>query len=91
MSFVRLMLLWAVGCSVIYFAVSIFARSLRREALEKRWRADNAGADVSGREAYVEEGMTHYEAGPWPWVLRICIYLVPLFFIAIVHIFTTYY
>ena len=91
MSFIRLLLLWAVGCTVIYFAVSIFARSLRREALEKRWVEKHPDAEQSERAAYVEAGMERYETGPWPWILKIGIYFVPLFFIVVVHTFTTYY
>ena len=91
MSFVRLLILWAVICTAVYFAVSIFMRSVRREALEKRWIEDNPGGDLMTRDVYVEQGIEQYEAGPWPTLLKIGIYVVPLVFIVTVHIFTTYY
>lgn len=91
MKFVRLLLLWLVISSVVYFAVSVYVRSLRRESLEKRWAENNPGGDLVTRDAYVEQGVEQYEEGPWPTLLKIGIYVVPLIFIVVVHIFTTYY
>lgn len=56
---IRLFLLLAVVAGVAYVLVSIYSRSLRTEALEKRWDAERPeGID---REAYVAEGLKAYD------------------------------
>ncbi len=65
MGFARLALLGAIGLTAIYFIVSLYSRSVRREKLEKRWDAEHEnaplGADDPARRAYIEEGMAAYE------------------------------
>lgn len=60
--FLRLMAFWAVFAALAYWALLIYSRSLRREALEKQWDAappDDATPDL--RKAYIEQGMQAYE------------------------------
>lgn len=60
--FFRLMLFWAVFAAVAYWALLIYARSTRREALEKEWDADRPeGSSDADRDAYIEQGMADYE------------------------------
>ena len=57
---IRLILLALVFLTGIYFLVSIYSRSVRRERLEKRF---DAGGVEGDRDAYIAEGMQHYERG----------------------------
>lgn len=60
--FIRLMLFWAVFAAVAYWALLIYSRSLRREALEKEWDANPPeGADAEKRAVFIEQGMADYE------------------------------
>ena len=57
---IRLILMALVLLTVVYLLVSIYSRSVRRERLEKRF---DAGGVEGDREAYIAEGMRHYERG----------------------------
>ena len=57
---IRLTLMALVFLTVIYFLVSIYSRSVRRERLEKRF---DAGGVEGDRDAYIADGMQHYERG----------------------------
>ena len=57
---IRLILMALVFLTVIYFLVSIYSRSVRRERLEKRF---DAGGVEGDRDAYIADGMQHYERG----------------------------
>ncbi|MBJ3762320.1 hypothetical protein ILP92_06145 [Maribius pontilimi] len=54
----RLILGAAVILGVLYLLVSIYARSLRREALEKEWAREERAI---ARDAYVKRGMVEYD------------------------------
>lgn len=57
---IRLILLALVFLTGIYFLVSIYSRSVRRERLEKRY---DAGGVEGDRDAYITDGMQRYEQG----------------------------
>jgi uncharacterized ion transporter superfamily protein YfcC len=57
---IRLLLMALVFLAVIYFLVSIYSRSVRRERLEKRFDAGDVEGD---RDAYIADGMAAYEHG----------------------------
>ena len=57
---IRLILLALVFLTGIYFLVSIYSRSVRRERLEKRY---DAGGVAGDRDAYIADGMQRYEQG----------------------------
>ncbi|MFN4129401.1 MAG: hypothetical protein ACK4GC_06255, partial [Paracoccaceae bacterium] len=60
--FLRLFVFWAVFSGLAYWALLIYARSLRRESLEKQWDAappDDATPET--REAFIAQGMDAYE------------------------------
>lgn len=60
--FVRLMLFWAVVSALFYWLLLIYARSVRREALEKEWDATlRAEATATERDAFIAQGMVAYE------------------------------
>jgi len=64
MGFIRLVVLGFIAMTVVYFAISIYSRSIRREKLEDAWDVDHPeGGDEAARDAYIENGMTEYENG----------------------------
>jgi hypothetical protein len=84
MAFVRLILFGFVLLTIIYVAVSLYSRSVRREKLEKQWAEDHPDTGESAeRSAYIEEGMAAYHRG-LRRKLILLIYIIPLIaFIAI--------
>lgn len=82
MGFIRLILLGFIGLSVLYFLISIYSRSIRREKLEKAWDANPPeGDDTVDRNAYIEEGMAEYESG-FRKKLIVLVYVIPPLFVA---------
>ena len=83
MQFVRFGMLGLVVLSVIYFLVSVYSRSIRREWLEGEWaeepREDRSDA---ARAAFIEAGMAKYEAG-FRKKLILLIYVIPTVLIGI--------
>ena len=57
-AFARLMVVGFVVLTVIYFAVSLYSRSVRREKLEREWQEQGRPGD---KDAYIQAGMTDYE------------------------------
>lgn len=53
----RLALVGFVVLTLVYWLVSVYARSLRREALEREWDAGNHAED---REPFVAAGLEDY-------------------------------
>lgn len=79
--FLRAILIWAVVGAVAYFILRIYARSLRREALEKEWDASPQGDDAA-RKAFIEKGMADYE-GSLRNRLLVIIFVLPFIVIAL--------
>ncbi|WP_421702859.1 hypothetical protein [Aliiroseovarius sp.] len=78
MGLVRLLVFGFIGLTVVYFAVSIYSRSVRREKLENQWAEDHPGDTESAeRDAFVEAGMAEYNAGIRPKLILL-VYVVPL-------------
>ena len=79
--FIRLGILGFIALSVIFWLVRIYARSLRREALEEEWdKAEAQGTALGPREIYIEIGMKNYERS----LLRKLIWLVYILPLALV-------
>ncbi|WP_050786815.1 hypothetical protein [Rhodobacter ferrooxidans] len=57
MGILRLILFGFVGLTVVFVLVSIYARSVQREELEKQFDAGGVDGD---RDAYIEAGMRDY-------------------------------
>lgn len=82
MGFIRLILLGFVGLSVLYFLISIYSRSIRREKLENAWDENPPeGDDTATRDTYIENGMTEYESG-FRKKLIVLVYVIPPLFVA---------
>ena len=81
--FLRLAVIGFVGLSVAYLLLSIYSRSVRREALEKRWAEDHPdGGDPDGRDAYIEVGMKDYEKSLRKKLI-VLVYIIPLILMAV--------
>lgn len=80
---IRLWVFALIGMTVIYFLVGIYWRSLRREALEKRF---DAGGIEGDRDAYIEQGMIEYEKGLKKRLLWLIYILPTIAFVAVVYI-----
>lgn len=83
--FSELALIWFLVTTLVYFAVSLYSRSVRRERLEKEFDAtDPQGGDVArDRKVYVQDGMADYEHGLRRRLIAL-IYVVPVVFFGIV-------
>ena len=77
MGLLRLIVFGAIGLTLLYFAVSWFSRSTRRERLEKEWDAENPDGDRSERDIYVEKGMKEYNASIRPKLILL-VYVIPV-------------
>ncbi|MCF8484359.1 MAG: hypothetical protein K9G71_04035 [Rhodobacteraceae bacterium] len=71
---IRLFVFGFVGLTVIYWLVSVYSRSVRRETLEKRFDAGDVEGD---RDAYIEQGMTKYEKGLRKRLIWL-VYIIPM-------------
>ena len=77
MGFIRLVIFGFIGLTVIYFSVSIYSRSVRKERLEKEYDANHPDGGASGgRDAFVSEGLQSYDASIRPRLIGL-IYVVP--------------
>ena len=77
MGLIRLVVFGFIGLSVVYFAISIYSRSIRREKLENRWAEENPGSDdMEARAEYVEKGIAEYNAGIRPKLILL-VYIIP--------------
>jgi len=80
----RLIVFGFLALSVVYLAVSVYSRSVRREKLEEAWAEDHPGVDDSpARDAYIEQGMIDYQQG-LRRKLIVLVYIVPAIAIAVV-------
>jgi hypothetical protein len=78
MGLIKLLVFGLAALTVIYFSISLYSRSVRREKLEKRWDGENPGSDdKAARDAYIEEGMIRYESG-FRKKLIFLVYIVPI-------------
>ncbi len=90
MGLIRLVVIGFVGLSVVYFAVSIYSRSVRREKLEDRWGQDNPDSkDQAARDVFIEQGMAEYNTGIRPKLILL-VYVIPAIAVAVIHFLTTY-
>jgi Ca2+/Na+ antiporter len=69
----RLALVGFVVLTLVYWLVSVYSRSVRREALEKEW---DAGPQDIDRATYVAEGLREYQHGLRRQLILL-VYIVP--------------
>jgi Ca2+/Na+ antiporter len=79
----RLALVGLVVLTLVYWLVSVYSRSVRREALEKEW---DAGPQDIGRDAFIADGLKEYQHGLRRRLILL-VYIVPAVVIpAIIYI-----
>ena len=77
MGLIRLVVFGFIALSVVYLAISVYSRSIRREKLENWWAEENPGStDMEARAAYVEKGMKEYSNGIRPKLILL-VYIIP--------------
>jgi hypothetical protein len=76
MGFIKLVVFGFIGLTVIYWSVAIYARSVRKEALEDEFDGDNTDGDRAARDAFVEKGLQTYDASIKPKLIGL-VYVVP--------------
>lgn len=91
-AFVRLAVFGFIAMTVMYFALSIYSRSVERERLEKEWDAKNGEGveDNPARDAYIEAGMRDYE-GSLRRKLIWLVYVIPTILVAVLIYLTNNY
>jgi len=90
MSFIRLVVVGFVILSVIFFSVSLYSRSVRREKLENEWDRDPPkDAGENGRETFIEQGLERYNSG-FRKKLILLIYVLPPALVGSILYFTNY-
>ncbi|WP_342069929.1 hypothetical protein [Yoonia algicola] len=77
MGFIKLIVFGFIGLTVIYFSVSIYSRSVRKERLEDEFDEENPDGGAAGaRDAFVMEGLKAYDASIRPKLIGL-VYVVP--------------
>lgn len=91
MGLIRLVVLGFLFLTAVYFMISIYSRSVRREKLEDRWDEKNPdGDDMAARGAYIEEGMLEYEGGLRKKLIWLVFIIPPIFVLSILYL-TSFY
>ena len=75
-----------IGLSVVYWMVSVYSRSVRRERLEKEF---DAGGVAGGRDDYIRAGLDHYEHGLRKRLI-VLVYIIPTVIVAVTVWFIDY-
>ena len=75
-----LIILAAVGLTVVYVLVSAYSRSIRRETLENEF---DAGGIEGTRENHVETGMVQYDHGLRKRLILL-VYVIPIALIIVI-------
>ncbi|WP_322867151.1 hypothetical protein U5922_013775 [Aquicoccus sp. G2-2] len=91
MGLIRLIIFGFIGLSVLYFLISIYSRSVRREKLENEWAEEHpgSGSDATEREAFIKRGLAAYDASFRPKLIML-VYVIPTVMVAVIHYMTTY-
>ncbi|MFU8823992.1 hypothetical protein [Yoonia sp.] len=84
MAFIKLAIFGFIALTVVYWSIALYARSVRKERLEKSFDAANPGtADKAARDAFVAQGMAAYQASFRPKLIGL-VYVVPTLAVAII-------
>ncbi|WP_342078131.1 hypothetical protein [Yoonia sp. SS1-5] len=84
MQFVRLVVFGFVALTIIYFSISLYSKSVRRERLEKEFDANPPeGADAAARDAYIKNGMEAYHNSIRPKLIGL-VYVVPVVVVSVI-------
>ncbi len=91
MGLIRLVVFGFAALTVIYFAVSWYSRSVRREKLENEWDADHPeGGDAAARDAFIEKGMAEYHSSIRPKLILL-VYVIPILAVGLLMYLINFY
>ena len=77
MNFIRLVIIGAIGLTIIYLSVAWYCRLVRRERLEKEWDAENPEGSIDVRRKVVEDGVEEFRSS-LAYRALLLIYVVPV-------------
>ncbi|PUB14138.1 hypothetical protein [Yoonia sediminilitoris] len=84
MQFIKLVVFGAIALTIIYFSISLYSKSVRRERLEDQFDEDPPeGAGPEDRDAFVAKGMTEYENSIRPKLIGL-VFVVPVIAISVI-------
>ncbi len=90
MALIRLMIFGFLAMTIIYVAISVYSRSVRREKLENRWAEKHPDLDdEDARDTYINEGMERYNNGIRPKLI-LSVYVIPTILVVLVLVFTNW-
>ncbi|MBY6056002.1 hypothetical protein KUV26_09285 [Leisingera daeponensis] len=72
--FIRLILILLVVLTVVYAAVSLYSREMRRLKLKRRWKEKGLTGD---RAAFIQRGLKQYDRS-FRRKLILLVYIIPL-------------
>lgn len=82
MAFIKLVVFGFIGLTVIYFSISIYSRSVRKEKLEDAFDAEHPDGGTAGeRDAFVSDGLKAYDSSIRPKLIGL-VYVVPTVVVA---------
>ena len=91
MGLIRFVVLGFLFLTAVYFLISIYSRSIRREKLEDRWDEKHPdGDDMAARDAYIEQGMIEYEGGLRKKLIWLVFIIPPIVVVTILYL-TSFY
>jgi len=77
MGFIKLSIFGFIGLTIIYWSISLFSRSVRKEHLEETFDAAHPdGAAPAERDAFVADGLKDYDSSIRPKLIGL-VYVVP--------------
>lgn len=79
LALLRLLFILMIVLSVVYVALSLYSRAMRRRKLETRWEEKGLTGD---RDAFIRRGLQHYDRS-FRRKLILGVYVVPLVVIAV--------
>jgi hypothetical protein len=85
-AFLRFFIAGFVILTVIYVAVSLYSRSMRRAKLEREWDEEIRDGD---RDGFVREGLEHYDRS-LRRKLILGVYVVPVLIVGTIIYITNY-
>ena len=85
-SFFRMFIPLMVILTIVFVALSLYSRAVRKRKLEEEWEA---GDRIVDRDVFVDEGLEHYSHS-LRRKLIFGVYLIPLGLIALIFYLTNY-
>lgn len=86
LALVRLVLLGFVFLTVIYIALSLYSRAVRKSKLRKKWYD---GKQLVDRDTFVQRGLERYD-GSIRRKLILGVYVVPMVVVAVIIYLTNF-